>query len=68
MRRRGRREKVWERGGSEETDKFWMRNKQGQLVNDATSSVYDKYLRWILSVACLLNHLSAFLIGWGKES
>ena len=42
--------------------------KQGQLANDATSSVYDKYLRCILSITCLLNHFSAFLIGWSKES
>ena len=43
-------------------------SKQGQLANDATSSVYDHSLRCILSVACLVNHLSAFLIGWSKES
>ena len=42
--------------------------KQGQLANDATSSVYDYYLRRFLSVAWLMNHFSTFLIGWSRDS
>ena len=40
------------------------RKEQGQLANDATMSVYDKYLRCIFSITCLVNHFPAFLIGW----
>ena len=43
-------------------------SKQGQLANDATSSVYDYYLQCFLSVAWLMNHFSAFLIGWSRDS
>ena len=38
------------------------------MANDTTSCMYDHYLRCILSVPCLVNHLSAFLIGCSKES
>ena len=44
-----------------------MIKKQGQLANDATSSVYDYYLRH-LSVSWLINHFSTFLIGWSRDS
>ena len=38
--------------------------EQGQLANDATSSMYDHYLRSFLSI----NHFSAFSIGWDGDS
>ena len=48
--------------------RFLLLKKQGQLANDATSSVYDYYLRRFLSGAWLMTHFSTFLIGWSRHS
>ena len=37
-------------------------------ANDATSCMYDHYLRSFFSVTWLINHFSAFFIGWDGDS
>ena len=60
--------RIWFPSKNHEMTVFFFFSKQRQLANDATSSVYDQYLRCILSITCLVNHFSAFLIGWSERN